>query len=101
MTKLPENTSREEIARLATLEADTIVWLSSCPLHKSDGLWETAGYALEDIADQIVELAEKEELDEIVESIRTAREEGNYAYGTGEDDEVSCWRHIAAIVVAK
>lgn len=93
---IPTQTPRDEIRRLATLEADTIVWLASCPLHKTDGLYETAGYALEDIADQIVALAEAEGLDEIVESIQTAREQGDYSYGTGDDDEVAFWQAIAA-----
>lgn len=89
-------TPRTEIARLATLAADTIAWLAECPLPKADDVYETAGYALEEIADKIVAHAETEGLTEIVESIRAAREEGEYAYGTDSDDEVGFWRAIAA-----
>lgn len=96
MAKTPTQTPRDEIRRLAELEAETIVWLASCPL-RADGIYETAGYVLEEIADQIVEQAEAEGLTEIVESIAAAREQGDYSYGTGEDDEVAFWRHIATM----
>lgn len=87
-------TPRAEIARLATLIADTQVWLAQCPL-KADGFYETAEYTLQAIVDEVLAIARSDEaLEHIAESIDTAVSEGEYP----EDDEVAFWRHIAAIV---
>lgn len=84
-----------EIARLATLVADTQVWLAACPLPKADGFYETAHHVLEDLTEQLLGIARSDEqLEHIAESVEAALSEGEYP----GDDETAFWRHIAAIV---
>lgn len=86
-------TPAARIAALATLVADTQVWLAACPLRRADAFYETAEYTLQSIVDELVEIASVH-APEIAESIETAQSEGEYP----DDDEVAFWRHIAAIV---
>lgn len=89
-------TTRTEIARIATLIADTIDWLSACPLRKADAFFETAEYPLQSIREEIAGLAQSEEgLEHVAESIAAAVYEGQY--GNEEEDEVAFWRQIAAM----
>lgn len=89
-------TTRTEIARIATLLADTIDWLAACPLRKADAFYETAEYQLESIRDEIATLAQSDEsFEHIAESIAAAMDEGEY--GNDELDEATFWRHIAAM----
>lgn len=86
-------TAKTEIARLATLVADTQVWLVDCPI-KVDGFYETAEYTLQAIVDELLAIARSDEaFEHIAESIDTAMSEGEFP----DDDEIAFWRHIAAI----
>jgi len=83
-------------AQIATTIADTIVWLSQCPLSRADGFYETAAWPLEQLEIDALDACVEEGLDPAIEdTIRAAVEEGEL--GDHEDDEAAFWRHVAAI----
>jgi hypothetical protein len=90
----PEGTpNRAEIARLATLLADTEAWLAACPLRKADAFYETAEYPVDAIVEELVAACGDDAA--LVESIRAYHDEGedNTPEGAG-----GFWRVVARSV---